>query len=215
MYPIYAIFERIVWLFIFISTRFFCVFNVIGRENIKNLPRPLMIIANHQTFFDPVIIGTVFPFFSKYIPIAFMVDDRYYHNPFLKIFFKLTYTFPSHYGQGLDVSLKKPRRVLRDRGVFLIFPSGERHRGGPAPRPKRGAAVLALETPNLTILPVWLKIIKRKITVVIGQSFKLREITSSHAISEVALALSEEIFKLENRAQFAFLKTSTVPEKES
>ncbi|MEK7608944.1 MAG: lysophospholipid acyltransferase family protein, partial [Patescibacteria group bacterium] len=119
--------ERIVWLVVFAVTRFFGSFKVIGRENLKNLPCPLMIISNHRTYLDPVVIGTIFPFFSKYIPIAFMVDDKYYHHPILKIFFKLTYTFPAYYGQGLDVSLKEPRRVLRNGRVFLIFPSGERH----------------------------------------------------------------------------------------
>lgn len=204
MYLIYAISERIVWLVVFMVTRFLGSFKVVGRENLKNLPRPLMIIANHHTYFDPVIIGTIFPFFSKYIPIAFMVDDRYYHHPILKIFFKLTYTFPAYYGQGLDVSLKEPRRVLRSGRVFLIFPSGERHLGGTPPRPKRGAAMLALEIPNLDILPIYLKVGDRhglKTTIAVGRTFKLSEITASREIGEVAQILSNEIFKLEQKTQ--------------
>ena len=199
MFLIYAISERIVWLSVFIVTRFFGSFKVIGRENLKNLPRPLMIIANHRTYFDPVIIGTIFPFFSQYIPIAFMVDDRYYHNPFLKIFFKLTYTFPAHYGQGLDVSLREPRRVLKKGRVFLIFPSGERRITGSEPRPKRGAAVLALEMPNLKILPVYFKSHDNyglKTIIVVGRAFKLSEVTQSKDLSEVSLVLWDEILKL-------------------
>ena len=188
MFLIYAISERIVWLFVFIITRFLGSFKVIGRENLKNLPRPLMIIANHRTYFDPVIIGTIFPFFSRYIPIAFMVDDRYYHNPFLKIFFKLTYTFPAYYGQGLDVSLREPRQVLKKGRVFLIFPSGERRITGLEPRPKRGAAVLAMEMPNLKILPIYFKPSDNyglKSVIVVGKAFNLSEITSSQDVGEV------------------------------
>ncbi len=198
MYWIYAIFERVVWLFTFAATRFLGSFKVLGRENLKNLPRPLMIISNHRTFFDPLIIGTLFPFFSQHIPIAFMVDDKYYHNPFLKIFFRLTQTFPSYYGQGLDISLRGPRRVLRNRGVFLIFPEGERHAAGPPPRPRRGAAVLALEIPDLTILPVYLKMNPKphkRTTAIIGQSFKLAELTSSPDIETVSQLMAEKIYE--------------------
>ena len=50
-----------------------------------------------------------------------MVDDKYY-KIYFKTFFLLTQTFPSYYGQGLDVSLREPRKILRNGGVFLIFP---------------------------------------------------------------------------------------------
>lgn len=157
-----------------------------------------MIMANHRSFFDPLIIGTVFPFFSKYIPLAFMVDDKYYNNPFLKIFFRLTQTFPSRYGQGLEVSLRGPRQVLQNGGVFLIFPSGERHLNpaDPPPRPRRGGAVLALEMPNLTILPVYIKSERGGIQITVGRAFKLAELTSSPDIETVSQLLAEETYKL-------------------
>lgn len=199
MILIYAVFERIVWLAAFIATRLFTSFRIVGRENLKGLNRPVMVISNHRTFFDPLIIGTLFPLFSKYLPIAFMVDDRYYTNPVLRLFFKLTRTFPSYYGQGLDVSLKNPRQVLKTGGVFLIFPTGQRHNGGPRPKPKRGAAALALEMPRLNILPVYLKVGKnarKKITAVIGRPFKLSEETSSHDLAAVADLLADKIYEL-------------------
>ncbi|MEK9174395.1 MAG: lysophospholipid acyltransferase family protein [Patescibacteria group bacterium] len=198
MYWIYAIFERVTWLFTFVLTRFFGSFKVIGRENLTGLPRPLMVIANHHTFFDPLIIGTLFPFFSRYIPIAFMVDDKYYNNPFLKFFFRLTQTFPSYYSRGLDVSLRGPRQVLKNGGVFLIFPEGERHTAGPRPRPKRGAATLALERPHLTILPINLGYdSNKKATATIGRPFKLSNITTNSDLETVSRLLAEEIYKLE------------------
>ena len=199
MILIYAVFERLVWLATFIVTRLFVSFKVIGRENLAGLNRPAMIISNHRTFFDPLIIGTLFPFFSRYLPIAFMVDDRYYFNPILRLFFKLTQTFPSYYGQGLAVSLKSPRQVLKSGGVFLIFPTGQRHSGGPRPKPKRGAAVLAIEMPRLDILPVYLRVSKnsrQKIMAAIGRPFKLADITSSRDLAAVADLLAERIYEL-------------------
>lgn len=193
---IYAIFQRIVWLVTFMCSRLFSSFKIVGRENLKNLPKPLMIISNHQTFFDPLIIGTAFPFFSNYLPITFMVDDRYYKNIFLRPFFFLTQTFPSHYGQGLAISLREPRRVLQSRGVFLIFPTGERQVAGLRPRPKRGAAVLSIEIPNLNIVPMYINVKRNKITLSIGQTFKLNDITNSRNVEDISQLLAEKIYKL-------------------
>ncbi|MEK7564864.1 MAG: lysophospholipid acyltransferase family protein [Patescibacteria group bacterium] len=196
MIIIYAIFQRIVWLVTFICSRFFGSFKIIGHENLKYLKKPVMIISNHQGFFDPLIIGTVFPFFSNYLPITFMVDDKYYKNIFLKPFFLLTQTFPSYYGQGLDVSLREPRKILQNGGVFLIFPTGERHTYGPRPRPKRGAAVLAIEMPDINIVPIYISANKGKTVLNIGHNFKLKEITESQDIETVSQLLAEKIYNL-------------------
>ncbi len=202
---IQSLFQRIVWLVTFAGTRVFSSFKIIGQDNIRNLPRPLLIISNHRSFWDPFVIGTIFPLLSKYLPIGFMVADEYYK--WLRPFFWLARTCPARKGQGMDVSLAAPLRVLRTGGVFLIFPAGRRYYLGRPPRPRRGAAVLALEIPNLTILPVYLKTIsgwkirdfllrRRSIRVVIGKPFNLKEITSSQNIDEVAQLLADKTYKL-------------------
>ena len=208
MFIIHAICERMVWLVTCFVTRILGSFKIIGRENIKEIPTPLMIISNHISFWDPMTIGTLFPFFSKYIPITFMAADEFFKNPVLKIFFWLTNTIPTNRGAGYDVSLKKPREILKNGGVFLIFPSGQRHFDGSVQKPKRGAAILALETPNLVILPINIKmstlkwkpadiILRRKrITLAAGKPFKLRDVTNSEDPDEIAIILAEEISKL-------------------
>lgn len=213
MFVIHSICERIVWVVAFFVTRIFGSFEFIGKENIKGVPRPLMIISNHVSFWDPMTIGTLFPFFSKYLPMTFMAADEFFKNPVLRAFFWLTNTIPANKGKGIDVSLKKPREVLKNGGVFLIFPQGRRHLGDEPPKPKKGSAFLAMEMPGLTILPVFIEMSRgwglvkillrrKKITLKVGRPFKLSEITASREIGEVALALSDEIFKLESRAQF-------------
>lgn len=147
-----------------------------------------------------------------------MVADEYYRLPVLKQFFILTNTFPAYRGEGLDVSLKEPRRVLQHNGVFLIFPMGQRHSGDEKPRPRRGAAVLALEMQNeLTILPMFVKmppwgLRRKKISINVGQPFKLREITDSLNVNDVAQILSDEIFKLEQRILPEFIHKEKIAE---
>lgn len=207
MFIIHSICERIVWIVTFFITRVFGSFKTEGKENIKNIPRPLMIISNHISFWDPMTIGTLFPFFSKYLPITFMAADEFFKNPFMRAFFWLTNTIPANKGKGIDVSLKKPREILKSRGVFLTFPQGQRHLEGEPPKPKRGAAFLALEMPELTILPVFIEMSRgwglvkiflrrKKITLKVGRPFKLAEISQSNDPTEVAQDLADEIFRL-------------------
>lgn len=208
MYVIHSICERIVWLVTFFVTRILGSFEVIGKDNIKKVSRPLMIVSNHVSFWDPMTIGTLFPFFSKYLPITFIAADEFFKNPIIRIFFWLTNTIPANKGKGLDVSLKTPREVLKKGGVFQIFPGGQRHQDGSIQKPKHGAAVLALEMPNLTILPINIKMStlkwnlidiilrRKKITFNVGKPFKLQEITNSQDMDEVAVILAEEVSKL-------------------
>lgn len=208
MYIIHAICQRIVGLAAFFPTRVLGSFKFIGKENIKGIPRPLMVIANHVSLWDPMVIGPLFPFFSKYYPFTLMAADEFFENPIFRIFFWLTNTASAHKGMGYDVSLKKPREDLKNGGVFLIFPGGQRHSDGSIQKPRRGAAILAMEMPNLTILPINIKIStlkwklsdiilrRKKITFTAGKPFKLRDITSSENTDEVAEILAEEISKL-------------------
>lgn len=184
--------QRLTWLATFFFIRLLGQCRITGLENAQNLPRPLLIIANHHSLGDPLIIGTLFPFFSNHFPLGFMVADVYYNSPLRPIFW-LTNTYPAHKGEGLDISLAAPRRILKNGGVFVIFPAGKRQNLGRRRKPRRGAAALALDTPNLTILPVYIKKIN---DIAVGRPFKLNEKTQSRDIDQVAEILNQEIFKL-------------------
>lgn len=155
---VYAIVQRVVWLTTCLSMRLFANFYIEGEEHLTSLPTPLLVVANHRSYWDSMIIGTLFPFFSiRYMPLGFMAADELYKNPFFKIFFILTGTFPAYRGQGLDISLKYPRKVLGRKGVFLIFPFGKLVYDNSYPRPGRGTAQLIKDFPNVTVLPIFLK----------------------------------------------------------
>src|SRR3989338_6444363 len=79
---IYGISQRFVWMATFIVTRLFTNFYVKGRNNLKSIETPMLIVANHRSYLDSMIIGTLFPFFSKYIPMGFMATDKLYQKIF-------------------------------------------------------------------------------------------------------------------------------------
>ena len=155
---VYALCQRIVWLVTFAAMRLFTRFSINGGEHLKGIKTPLLIVANHRSYWDAMIVGTLFPFFSnRYLPIGFMAADEYFSNPFSKIFFVLTGTYPAYKGRGLDVSLQYPRSVLKSGGVVLLFPFGKINVSDTAKEsPYRGAGMLVKEFSHLWILPVYL-----------------------------------------------------------
>lgn len=155
---IYAVTQRITWLVTFISMHVFCKFSVSGRENLKNISTPLLVVANHKSWWDGMILGILFPFFSKkYIPLGFMAADKLFPNPFFNFFLNVIGACRENKGKGLDVSLKNFRSILSKNGVVTIFPYGEMiWDDSKRPRSRRGAATLVQDFPNLTILPVFL-----------------------------------------------------------
>jgi len=126
-----------------------------GRENAKNIIEgPLIIIANHKSFLDPLIIGLCFPFFSKIYPLRFIAKDSFFKNPIGWIFYRSMGAFPACKGQGLSASLKIPSQILREGGSVMFFPEGIRIREDRLGHPKMGAAELASHFPEVPIIPM-------------------------------------------------------------
>ena len=63
---LYYFFQKIVLTFAYFLLHIFADLKIDGRENAKHIRGgPLIIIANHKSFLDPLIVGLCFPFFSK------------------------------------------------------------------------------------------------------------------------------------------------------
>ena len=135
-----------------------CIFEdlkIDGRENARNIKEgPLIIIANHKSFLDPLIIGLCFPFFSKIYPLRFIAKDTFFKNPIGWMFYKSVGAFPACKGQGLEESLKIPSRILREGGSVMFFPEGVRIREDCLGQPKIGVAKLASHFPEVPIVPI-------------------------------------------------------------
>jgi len=214
---IYNITQRCIWIVTFVISRFLMGLSIKGSHNLKLLPTPLLIISNHRSYWDSMIIGTFLPFFSgKYIPVGFMAADKFHQNFFYKFFFILTGTFPTYKGKGLNISLKYPRSVLGKKGAFLIFPFGKIIQGDQHPFPGRGAAKLVQDFPDLTILPIYLYTAfnfkfkglffnKRNMRAVIGQSFIISK-SQTISLDHISKILSEKILSLNDVADINIKK---------
>jgi 1-acyl-sn-glycerol-3-phosphate acyltransferase len=151
----YIFFQKILFSFAYFLLHVFADLKIEGTENAKHKRGgPLIIIANHKSFLDPLIVGLCFPFFSKVYPVRFIAKDTFFKNPIGWIFYKSMGAFPACKGQGLAASLKIPSRILREGGSVMFFPEGIRIREDFLGRPKIGAAELASQFPEVPILPI-------------------------------------------------------------
>ena len=163
----------------FFLTRFVFKFEVIGKENIENIKPPLIIVANHKSYWDHFFLGIAVnqKFNSPLLPIRFLSAD-YLFKTFLGIFIFLLGGFRNYRGQGLEVSLKKPLRILKNNGAVIFYPEGgmvkEINKIG---EPKKGVGALALWG-GTRILPVAIKGSRDKkngIKVIFGQPFFIKD----------------------------------------
>ena len=118
-----------------------------GEENIPD-SGPLLVIANHFSFIDPVAVLHAIPY-----PIEFVGGAEFPHAPeIVKSLPKLWGYYPLFRGTGSRYALRAAEEILNQNGVLGIMPEG----GAWAEvlRPARpGAAFLASQT-ETKVLPL-------------------------------------------------------------
>ena len=122
-----------------------------GLENIpQNLESGLIIVSNHQTYFDPFWICL-----KVRRKFRFMAWDKAFEWFLIGRFIRYLGAFPVSLERGGTVkTMKQTLASLRDGATLVIFPEGSREfSDGNFLKFKTGAARLAIEA-NVPILPV-------------------------------------------------------------
>jgi glycerol-3-phosphate dehydrogenase (NAD(P)+) len=112
----------------------------IGREH---LPRsgPLLLAANHRSFLDPFVIGTLVR-----RPVYYMAKRELFERRWQAWVLNALGAFPVDRGAGDRDAMTTARAILKRGDCVVIFPEGTRKRQGPLGTPHRGIGRLALET---------------------------------------------------------------------
>ena len=129
--------------------------NVLGRDNM--IPGPAVVIMNHQSNFDPLLQGPVFP------KNAIIIGKKELEKIPLwgRIFYASNNIMVDRYGTGkkssaVDLSVK---RLSNDDCYIWIFPEGTRSQGDKLSRFKNGAFRMAIEA-QVPIIPMVSKPLK-------------------------------------------------------
>jgi glycerol-3-phosphate dehydrogenase (NAD(P)+) len=112
----------------------------IGREHIPQ-DGPVIFAANHRSFLDPFVIGTM-----TRRPIYYVAKKELFRNRLQAWLLNGLGAFPVDRGNGDRDSIETAKAILARGDCVLIFPEGTRVRPGPPGKPKRGVGRLALET---------------------------------------------------------------------
>lgn len=151
-----------------------------------------LLLANHKSYYDPLVVANALPFWSRLRPIRFFSKDELFLKPLSRLFFTLGGAFPAYYGAGLDRSLRIPKQLLEQGKSVLIFPEGRCVRDETLGEGRVGAATLALMTPGIQIIPVairgaykirWGFLKLPEVRVAFGDAFTLETLAPSEQLT--------------------------------
>ncbi len=167
----------------------------IGREYIP-AEGPVIIAANHRSFLDPFVIGTM-----ARRPMYYVAKEELFRRRWMAWILSALGAFPLKRGAGDEDSIATAKEILARGDIVLIFPEGTRTRPGSLGRPRRGVGRLALET-GAPVVPVavigtedvrkgW-RIRPRKVRIRAGRPLRFPRV--EHASPQLAGAVTDRIW---------------------
>ncbi len=127
-----------------------------GREKLRGMKAPVILVANHVSHIDtPIILAALPRRFRKRTVVA-AATDYFYRNRLIAVAVSMVFnTVPmDRRGGGLEKQAASHVDGLLDKGWnLLLYPEGTRSRSGGTGRLRRGAAVLAARH-HTQIIPI-------------------------------------------------------------
>ncbi len=133
-------------------SRVFFKLEVSGIEELQKMKRPFLITPNHQSFLDPFVLTSNYPY--DIFKSTFHVGaSEFFQSRFMAWVAKMLSVVPIDPDTQLMKAMKAGAIGLRNGKVLNIYPEGERAYDGELHDFKKGAAILATEL-DMPILPV-------------------------------------------------------------
>jgi 1-acyl-sn-glycerol-3-phosphate acyltransferase len=121
---------------------------VYGKENLSKDRGPLLLVCNHQSFFDPVFAQSVFN-----RELNFVARDSLFDNKFLGALITSLHTIPIKRGEGDITAMRKVIKNLKENKAVCLFPEGTRSPDGKIGEIKPGFSLISRKS-GASILPV-------------------------------------------------------------
>lgn len=121
MNPVYRFFHGLAILL----ARSFYGYRVHGKENLRGVPGAALLVSNHISFLDPIMIGIAFR-----EPVYYLARKSLYRRRFAQWLFPRLNCVPVDQGRADVTSLKTIIRLLQEGKKVVIFPEGTRSLDG-------------------------------------------------------------------------------------
>ncbi len=142
---------------------------IIGKKY-RKINGKAVIIANHLSMWDPLLIAVIFT-----RQIFWMGKVELFKNKIARAFFYAMKAFPVRRGEGDLAAIRHAFRVLKDGNLFGIFPEGKRVKSGEIGHFEPGTSMIALKN-DAPVVPVFIKgeyKLFRRMKVIIGEPIHL------------------------------------------
>ena len=123
---------------------------VTGREKLKGLKAPYLLLGNHQHLLDPVCIGCLCP-----LEVRFLGKKELTGSAFTKWFMGQLHMISIARHESDLEAMRKATKEIRAGRVMGIFPEGTRHQPQMMETVESGAAFLALRE-KIPMVPVYI-----------------------------------------------------------
>ena len=140
----------LVWLLAWVFMHIVCRYRVEGREHIKHIAvsQPVLIVSNHLSWYDPLLLGLVFP-----RRVWFFTKAEAFRWPIAGWLIRSTRQIAVHRGEGDRVALERAVAYLRENKALVVFPEGTVERQEQMIAAHPGVAVIAIRA-NALVVPV-------------------------------------------------------------
>ena len=123
---------------------------VAGAEKIHRLQAPAILIANHRSMMDPLIIASYCPY-----EIRFLGKKELASGKFGAFLFNSLHMIPVSRHETDLAAMRACIKVLKEGNILGVFPEGTRCRDTLMEKPETGVAMIALRS-GVTLLPVYI-----------------------------------------------------------
>lgn len=155
------------------------------------LDAPYIVICNHISMIDPVIVG----YGCKRFQIRFLGKDELTRNPILRFLFGRVHMISVRRYNTDMKALRACLKVLKDGHVLGIFPEGTRYKQGIMEDMEGGVSMIALQS-GAPVLPIYIgSKLKwfRRTDCYFGEVFTVSDIRRKGINTETAAEVLERI----------------------